>query len=98
MKRKIVLLIAILLLISNTASPAMAASPIKSRESQPSFTEQVINLTRDVLLFMEPEQDLYGLSDVDFETLFLGEQIPAYILTSMECPPILVPVPKLVKI
>lgn len=41
---------------------------------------QVATLTRDVLCFIEPEKELYGMGDINFSTLQLGKQLPVYIL------------------
>ncbi len=44
------------------------------------FLDEVVEQTRMSLQFIEPEKSLYGLPYVDFSSLELGEQIPAYTL------------------
>lgn len=78
MKRK-VLGIAISMLFSLACSClAFAAAPTVVAENDASLENEIVQKTKDILCFISPEKELYGLGDVDFSTLYLGEKIPSY--------------------
>ncbi|MEA4920300.1 MAG: papain-like cysteine protease family protein [Clostridiaceae bacterium] len=79
MKKKIMCLCFAVVFVFSISVPVFAENVSSSAVTV--FEEQVSSLTHDVLKFMEPEKELYGLGDIDFSSLFIGEEIPAYILT-----------------
>ncbi|WP_458861731.1 papain-like cysteine protease family protein [Acidaminobacterium chupaoyuni] len=79
MNKKIICLCLVVALAFSISVPAFAADTALS--SQVAFEEQVLALTSDVLEFIEPEKSLYGLAGIDFTSLYMGEKIPAYIIT-----------------
>lgn len=79
MKKKIICLSLIIAVVFSFSVPAFAADTALSTAT--AFENQALALTSDVLEFIEPEKSLYGLAGIDFTSLYMGEKIPAYILT-----------------
>ena len=42
--------------------------------------QRILRITADILKFIEPEKELYGMADVDFAVLSLGSEIPSFIV------------------
>lgn len=70
-KRRISILLSMLLLLS-VFQPAVAL------DVDPDF-EQIYEIGTRLLGDIEHEKELYGLADVNFDNLYIGEYIPAYI-------------------
>lgn len=79
MKKKVTVALLICVLALTAYIPVFAAEPsTEDVATHNSLEEQVAALSGRVLQFIEPEKASYGMEDVDFTTLYLGEQIPAY--------------------
>lgn len=80
MKKKISITAVVFILVLAISMPIFASTESFSTIADISVEKQVASLTSEVLRTMEPEKELYGLEDIDFSTLYLGSQIPAYEL------------------
>lgn len=76
MKRRLFCVLLSLCLIFSCVTPSLAANI----GSKAAFENEIVEKTFSVLQFMEPEKELYGLGNIDFSALYLGEQLPAYIV------------------
>lgn len=82
MKRKLLSIMLSLCMILVCAFPAMAADNGSISAGSMTFEEEIIERTNGVLQFMAPEKELYGMGNVDFSSLYLGAQIPTYVVES----------------
>jgi len=78
-KRTIRFMLSLILLLANV-TPAQAIYQERKSFTSATLVEEVAKKTQSILQFIETEKALYGLSNVDFSALELGEQIPGYIL------------------
>lgn len=81
MKKLFCIVLALLLCLMLSVS-AVAIENSKVTEDLTSFVVVVANKVRDVLEAIELQKDDFGLGDIDFSTLALGNEIPSYELTS----------------
>lgn len=82
MKRKLISTVLSLCMILVCAVPALAADSGSISVGSMTIEEEIIERTNSVLQFMAPEKELYGMGNVDFSSLYLGEPIPAYVVES----------------
>ena len=50
-----------------------------SEENQPMLTEDSLLIISDVISNMRADKEAYGMSAVDFDHLFIGDEIPVYV-------------------
>ena len=72
-KKTIAILVIVLVLVSTMRAFAFEKDSI-------GIDQKVSMISSELLSSIEPEKDLYGLEDVDFSTLSLGNPIPTYVL------------------
>lgn len=84
MKRKIMSLTISLALIFACIIPVTAVEQKITFDENTILYEEIAEKTNKVLQFIEPEKALYGLGEVDFSTLYLGKQLPAYTVEKEE--------------
>ena len=82
MKRKFFSIVLSVCMILSCVSPALAAESSNISAGNVVLEEEIIERTKCVLQFMEPEKELYGMGNVNFASLYLGTQIPAYVVKS----------------
>lgn len=83
-KRKQTIMTLLICLLALTAYTPVFAIEATTSDSlaQTALEKEVLSLSGKVLQFIEPEKESYGMEHVDFSTLYLGKQIPAYEVTT----------------
>lgn len=77
-RRSLTFLISILLLITSCVGVYAADVTV----SNATFMTKVENGVEEVLFSIESNKEMYGMNGIDFSTLKLGNEIPAYNLTA----------------
>lgn len=80
MKRKVVVVIISLMMLFAFSVPAAAIVTGNFSPASTATQEEIAFKTTLLLQVMEPEKEQYGLAGVDFSSLYLGNQLPAYIV------------------
>ena len=80
MKRKVVVVIISLMMLFAFSVPAAAIVTDNFSPASTATQEEIAFKTTLLLQVMEPEKEQYGLAGVDFSSLYLGNQLPAYIV------------------
>lgn len=78
MKKRIIGFCLAASLILSVIVPSFASD--KAISGNTSAENELIALVNNMLPFIEMEKEQYGMKDVDFSTLYLGSEIPAYVL------------------
>ena len=78
MKKRIIGFCLAAALILSVIVPSFASD--KAISENTSAKNELIALVNNMLPFIEMEKEQYGMKDVDFSTLYLGSEIPAYVL------------------
>lgn len=80
MKCKVVVVIISLMMLFAFSVPAAAIVTDNFSPASTATQEEIAFKTTLLLQVMEPEKEQYGLAGVDFSSLYLGNQLPAYIV------------------
>ncbi|MCF0150030.1 MAG: hypothetical protein HUJ80_01310 [Firmicutes bacterium] len=82
MKRKFYSIALSICVFISSVSTMQAADRRNIVGNGTSLDDEIVEVTKCVLQFMEPEKDLYSMGNVNFSSLYLGAQIPAYVVKS----------------